>query len=366
MCRNERRVCLIPYVILFICLFVCGLLEVNGNGKLRIKFCSQKEKMVRSIYVILPTVLILFLGIFRETTVGYDSEVYRVYYWEKLETYTWKELLFNFSIDNGFYLLLKIISIFTDNWWICRAVIFVITFAMYYNGIKKDTPYPSMSLMIFCGLSMLTFTFSILRQALAGALCLHAYRQLQNGSWGKCLLLIFLASSFHKLAFMCLLMPAILFFNKKRFSGWKLIILSVLSVVTFLFAIPLIVSNYAGARYENLHYSEGGYGKLLFIIIIIIYTIYLNDLTGKSTYSMATLFNFSCCALFVQLGALQWGLLTRVTNMFTVFWCMLLPRLINNLPSRERLYHFLIVSVLFGFMFFYQMNDVDMFVFHQF
>lgn len=356
---------MIPYILLFICVFFCSLMEIYKQRDIIFKFDFVKKTM-KSLYVMLPVLLILLLGIFRETSVGYDSEVYRIYYWDRIDTYSWRELLTDFSMDNGFYLLLKVIAVFTDDWWLCRAVIFVITFGMYYRGIEKDTPYPSMSLLIFCGLSILTLSFSILRQAIAGAICLYSYRQCQKGSLTRGILLILIASTFHKLAFMCLLIPVIFIFLKKKISGLKLIVLSILSMLVFAVLIPIVSSMYADGLYENSTYSEGGFGKLFFIIVVIIYVIYLHHRTIKKALPEDAMFNISCCSLFVQLGALQWGLLTRCVSIFSVFWCMLIPQLINKLPPKERLLHFGIVAILFGFMFFYQINDVDLYIFHHF
>lgn len=357
---------MIPYILLFVCMLFCSLMEVKSQGTQILKLGFTKKRAVKSIYVILPALMILLLGFFRDAYMGYDSETYKIYYWDRVDTYSWIKLLLSFSIDNGFFLLLKVIKLFTDDWWLCRAIIFVITFGLYYKGIEKDNPYPSMALMIFCGLSMLTFSFSILRQAIAGAICVHAYHQCQKGSMFKGVLLIFLAATFHKLSFISLLIPIIFMLRKKRFSGLKLVILSILSGLLCFVLIPIVVSIYAGGRYADAHQSEGGYGKLLFIIVVIIYTSRLLYRTTEKGTSDEILFNISCCALFAQVDALQWGLFTRSVGMFSVFWCMLIPRLINKLPSKERIIHLGIVTVLFGFMFFYQMNDVDMYIFHHF
>lgn len=357
---------MIPYIILFLALFLCGFLEVSQVMKTNTSdaVCRSYPKKV---YVILPVIIILFLGIFRETTVGYDSENYYLYYWSQLDRYSWTELLTAFSTDNGFYLVLKVISLFTEDWWAARAILFVLTFLLYYVAIQKETPYPSVSLLIFVGLASLGLMFSILRQSLAGAICLFAYRQIRKGSWSKCLLLIIVAATIHKTALMCAFMLLIYFLRRRKFSGFKLILFSVLVYAIFLAVIPIMTLFYGDARYYTIAEHDGGYGMLLFMIVIFVLLGHLIRITGtQKNDELSYMFNLSSGALFIQMGALQWSLLTRSAVFFSMYWCILFPKLICCLPQRKRWQYYLLVAILFGFMFFYGWTDVEMYVMHQF
>lgn len=357
---------MIPYIILFATLLCCGLLEVNNISAFDKSGTTSKNTSKR-IYVILPIAIILFLGIFRETTVGYDSETYYIYYWSQLDNYSWKDLLTDFSIDNGFFIILKIIALFTDDWWAARAILFVMTFGLYYFAMRKESQYPTMSLIVFIGLANLGLMFSILRQALAGAICLYAYKHIQKGSWLKSLILILVAATMHKTALLGIFMLLLYFLRMKQFSGIKLILLSILSYASFFAAIPLITLLYGDSRYVGIAGNDGGYGMLLFIIVVLAFLWRLMRMTKANKDDELTyMFNLSCGSLFIQIGALQWSLLNRTVVLFSIYWCMLLPNLICQLPQRKRLQYYLIVAVLFGFMFFYQLSDVDMFVMHQF
>lgn len=355
-----------PYIILFAALLLSGFLETNKVLRLKIAGISSKF-FPKSVYAILPVVIILILGIFRETTVGYDSEAYYLYYWSQVDRYSWMELLTDFSIDNGFFLILKVIALFTDNWWAVRAILFVLTFGLYYVVIREESPYPSMSVLVFIGLSNLGLMFSILRQALAGAVCMFAYRQIRKGSWGKCLILIIVAATIHKTAFLCIFMLILYFLRMRKFSGFKLILFSILSYTVFFVSIPLITVLYANSQYVDIAKHDGGYGMLLFIIVVLALLAYLMRITEAYTDNdLSYMFNLSCGALFIQIGALQWSLLNRATVFFSIYWCMLFPKLIYCLPRRKRLQCYLIVAVLFGFMFFHQLAEAEMFLIHQF
>lgn len=357
---------MLPYICLFGCLVICAFFETNN-----VSFLGDANNLhgvrKRNGYIIVPLIIILILGVFRETTMGHDSETYYIYYWSQLDRYSWTDLLTNFSNDNGFFFILKVIAIFTDDYWVARAILFVLTFALYYTAILKESPYPTISLIVFLGLGNLGLMFSILRQALAGAICLHAYRRIRYREWVQCLVLILLAMTVHKSAILCLFMLMLYFIRAKQFSGIKLVVLSIASYLFLLIVIPIATLLYADGRYETIAMSDGGVGMLIFIILIVMLTAQLMRMTGSNKdHELKFLFNLSSGALFLQMGALQWSLLNRMVVYFSVYWCLLMPKLIYKLSRKQRIMYFFIISVLFGFLFFYQLSEVDMYVWHKF
>lgn len=357
---------MLPYICLFVCLVICAFFETNnisfsGTGNRLHSACRRNE------YIIIPLIIILFLGIFRETTVGYDSETYYTYYWSQLDRYSWTDLLTDFTNDNGFFLVLKAIAVFTDDYWVARAILFVLTFVIYYASIREESPYPTISLIIFLGLGTLGLMFSILRQALAGAICLYAYRKIRYRGWVKCLILILLAITIHKSAILCFFMLVLYFIRAKQFSGIKLVLLSIMSYLFLLIAVPIAALFYKDGRYETIRMSDGGFGMLIFIISIVVLTVHLMKKTGSNKDDeLKFLFNLSSGALFLQIGALQWSLLNRLVVYFSINWCLLIPKLIYKLPRKQRLMYFVVIAVLFGFLFFYQLGEVYMYAWHKF
>lgn len=350
------------YVVLLALLCVTALIEKNTK-----KLKADGQNKLLCFTVLFPLLLLLFLGIFREVTVGFDARTYYYNYWLRVDTYSWESLLTDFSVDNGFLLLLKAFFSYTDDWWLVRAILFFITFSLYYVTIAKETPYPSLSLIIFLGLGTLSLMFGILRQALAGAITMIAYRHLRRGARIRSLLFILIASTVHKTALLCIFMWILYFLKTKKFTGVKLVVLSVFSYGAFFAAIPLVTLLYADSRYDSIAENNGGYGMLLFIFIILTLTGHLMRLTDAyDDHESSYLFNLSCGALFIQIGALQWSLLNRTTVFFSVYWCILIPKLIAKLPRQKQWSYYFAVIALFGFMFLYQLTDVDMFVMHEF
>lgn len=356
---------MILYIVLLVMLMCGGFLEVYRKVTTENSIVSVRNKL-RIQYYAIPLVIILFLGVFREISVGYDSVSYYNSYWLQSDRYSWSDLLTNFSIDNGFYIILKLIAIFTDDYWTVRTILFLLTIIPYISFIKSESPYPTVSLLIFVGLSMLTLIFGILRQALAGAICVLAYQQIKKKSWVKCLVLILIATTIHKTAIMCALMIFIYFTRIKKVSGFRLIVLSALSYSVFAVAIPIISVLYNNGNYVGNHGSNGGYGRLLFMIVVYAIIICMFRLITEKDDDLGFLFDLSSGALIIQCGALQWALLTRTTVFFSIYWCILIPKLLYKLTQRQRVILFSILAVIFGFMFIYTIDDVNLFVMHQF
>lgn len=361
-----------PYIVLFVLLLWTAYLELVPANETRLPAAFSKPALAK-LWEILPVLMIFLLGILRETTVGHDSQGYYEYYWCMRDYYSWIKLATDFTMDNGFFAILKIIGLFTNDYWVARAVLFTITFAIYYAAIRNESPYPAMSIIVFLGLAHLGLMYGILRQALAGSLCFLAYTQIKKGSWGKCAILILIAVTIHKTAIISALMLLLYFLNKhpkiagKKFSWLQLLVLSGIVAIGVFVIVPSIAKVYNGGIYADIIAPDGGFAMLLFMIGVLLLLSYLMHITDSDEDPELTfLYNLSCGALLLQVGALQWGLLTRPTAYYSIYWCLLFPKLICKLPKHQKLFFSLIVAVMFGFMFFYQLSDVDMFVMHQF
>lgn len=158
---------MLPYIILFVLLSLGGFIEISKDKKYY--FIARKEINFYNLYLFICVAYFVALGVFRETTVGWDSDNYFTYYWNYAYNLSWKDILLRFSGDNGFYFICKLIHQFTNDYWVFRAIIFCITFLLYFYVIKKETNNVCIGLLIFMGAAQFSLIYSILRQALAGA-----------------------------------------------------------------------------------------------------------------------------------------------------------------------------------------------------
>lgn len=356
---------MVMYVVLFLVLCLASAGEIYQKRNIVLE--GKQHSVTLQVEVCIPLLLWLFLGIFRETSVGYDANNYYYNYWVPIDLFSWKQLLRNFSMDNGFFLVLKLISLFTEDYWVVRAVLFIVTFLPSYIVIRKHSPYLAMSLIIYLGNGMLGLTFGILRQALALTFVVLAYEQIYKHSRLKCLVLLLIATTIHKTAAVGILMPVLQILNEKKFSTVKMVLLSCLSYGIFTVAIPFLATFYGSGEYYGTTNNNGGYAKLLFIIMVIGIIVHLFRVTdAQKDGELVYLFNLSCAGLFVQIGALRWSLITRISGFFLIFWCILIPKLICRLPRQKRFSYYAVLVALFGAMFFSQVAEVEWFVMHQF
>lgn len=354
------------YISLLVTFGVASIFEFLQSEKI-LKIVTSRRILFFGTAAIIPFLFFVALGVFRETSVGADAKTYFFNYWLRIDDISWTKIFTDFSKDNGFYFLLKVISVVTDDWWVARAILFILSFSIYYAVIGTETPYPSVSMIIFLGIGFLGMLFGILRQVLAGAITLLAYKQSLYGAKARGILLLLLAVTFHKTSILFILAIILLKFNKNKFSMMQIIVMLGVSYVFFAAIIPFIINTYANSRYELVATSNGGFVRLLFFVMIVCVSYHLFDQTdANDDEECCFLFNISCCTLFIQMGALQWSLLTRVTNFFSVFWCLLLPKLIEKLPSEKRLLYYLIIFILFGVMYLSLLPDIGEYVIHKF
>lgn len=351
---------LIYFIVLFI-LLIFSLIEILQKAPIdnnNLDTCYKSitlNKNSEIIKRILIWFFICLIGFFRSESMGYDSNNYFIYYFNRVELYSWKELLSNFQIDNGYYLLNKLIYLITSDYWIYRGILFVIVFSLYFVFFKKESPYLALSILIFFGQANLNILFSILRQSIAGGISIYSLRQIKKKHYLRSLLIVLFASTFHKSALIMLMIFPISML-KRKLSNTKLLIISVISILFFIILLPRIVSIYAGGRYNN-YSSNGGYYILFLLAVSIIGTGIAMDRINPKDRWLILLYNIAAFTLAIQIGALQWALFTRIRNYYSVILCFLIPKLLALIPQKRRLILTLIIVVGYGFMFIYSMAD---------
>ena len=363
------------YLFLIAVLAVCGYIEISGKYERAAKYTEW-----------ISFALFLFVGVFRETTVGNDALSYDTDYFSVANRWKWGSLLTDFSKDNGFMLLTKIIRVYTDDYWGYRAILFTLTLTLYFCAIRENSNYVSVSLFIFAGLSNLGLMLGILRQALAGAICFFSYGFLKREKEIPYALLVLLAATMHKTALICLLYLPLRWFVKKRFSPLIFVFGIWMSLLVGYSILPVAVKLYANGGYVNSMITDGGEKLFLAINVLIGSVMFFasdtvwhkgkfgNLLTPakadeKYFYDTehAFQFNVASSSVFVQTIAMVfWGLLTRMRTYLSIYWVLLLPEAIEKLPQKRKILFFIGLILAFGVMIYFSLNDVDYFVLHKF
>jgi hypothetical protein len=137
----------------------------------------------------------------------------------------------NYNI--GFSYLLKLIFVLTDGdyqWLITIISLFVML--SYMRFIRKYSPSPIQSILLFLGLLYYTFLFDALKQALAMSILLFAFDAIIDKKPIKFIIITLIASAFH---FPALVFLPAYWIGRMKIGRGYIVILAVLLIITYYF-----------------------------------------------------------------------------------------------------------------------------------
>lgn len=192
---------MVPYIALFAVIICCCFLEVGVGRK---KFI-QKDYWLRRIITSICFSSVLLFGVLRDENMGVDTVSYYTWYFLLSDELSWNEVLFNIKRDVGFVILSKVICMYTDSYWVWRAVVYTICISLYFVSFYKKAKYVSVAVFLFCATTSWEMSLYIFRQSMAMGICLLGYVLFGSRKMmARFGFMIILATFFHKTALLCL------------------------------------------------------------------------------------------------------------------------------------------------------------------
>ena len=302
---------LLLVIVLITFMFLVFKIDVKNN-----------KKYLMTIFIILT----LFLGI-RGENVGLDMGNYNEFFVSTLNN-NWNHLFLYYNFEIGFKIYTKLITLFTDNFRIYIFITALISITGIYYYIKENSKNYFSSIFIFVTFNYYIYLFCTLRQAMAVSILLLAYNFLKKNNNIKFLLLVILATFFHKTAIVFL----VLFLAKKIPYNIKLITIYIVScLLLFIFKVPLInfFTNLLYSQYIDYGDMSGsGYTMIIFLFAIVIAICYIFRFKGKENNKM--LIYMLLLSIPFQILSTEQGLVARIVLYFTHSLIILLPNFIEQ------------------------------------
>lgn len=310
---------------------------------------SDKGTIIRRIVFIALYIDILLPGILRSPSMGVDTNNYLVHYFEEASNYNWWDFLYRFDKDNGFFILIRLIKLFTNDYRTFRAIVYFITITLYFVVFYKHSKCISISsLFLFCSMNWLFY--SIIRQGLAMACCIVAKEFYKNNKNISSYILFAIGITIHKSAVICILpiffMEAKKKWKKTVFSTTFIIGVCITSAIAFWLLLPIFRKYYLGGSYFNTQ-RVGGYNLLTLLVLIVLGLGHhiRKDMSDDSM--LACDYNFYALQLAIQIGAIMWPLLTRIRFFYADSLTLILPKLImNKKKTSKKIYMYIILSAI--------------------
>ncbi|MCH1941239.1 EpsG family protein [Holdemania massiliensis] len=308
------------------------------------------------IYIILTTVSAIRLN------TGSDFYNYYTYFNQINENFSSiKEVLF--QSQGGYWILSYIIKIFTDYQYAIFVVIAILSYAYLFYIIRKESDDPSCTLLCYLFLGYYAYSNNILKQYIAMMFVMSAYLNFNDKNYFKCLILSFLAVSFHYSAGIILIVMFLAKNIKPTFGKYRAAILAgiagavSLNLILTIF-IKIIPSASGYAKY--LDWRRSGQLRLIAAVIgmSIIYALltflvlkYKDKIKTKNERRYKEII-FLIIGLCINIISIRQWIINRIAIYFYQFIILILPTMLGVLKSKERKK---VKIVLYTLMFLYMM-----------
>lgn len=221
--------------------------------------------------------LILFAGL-RNRSVGTDTGNYIGW----LKVITSLDSVWSFPVEKGFTFLVLIASQLSNNYAILLTFIALICVICYLLTIIHLIPRYETALFLFITLGSYTFFFNGARQGIAVAICFLALRFLLERKAMSYMLLVLLATFFHKTAIIAL--P--LYYLASNQVGWKQIIAVIFCSAIMAISISMfsqLAASFIDEKYATYGQEGEGGGLIKTLFLLGQATLFLFFLRQAST-----------------------------------------------------------------------------------
>lgn len=312
----------------------------------------NKTKSNLFIIYISFTIIILFQS-FRKWTVGIDIVTYLSFF-ERLSTGSMMDFSAEFyTIETGFLIYNKFIAWFTSDNQIFLAIVSASIFIPIGYMIYKNSLNLYLSIIALITLGIFNFTFSGIRQSIAIAVAFLGYEFIKKRKWFWFVLIVLLASTFHKSALIFL--PAYplyyLKINKKHF-------LLVLGIIVFVFVFKsFLLKFFVSSVFEKYDSSEllvstGAY--TMFFIMLLIYSVSIFVQRKKEfSVKLNACSNYMLVAVIIQIAASESQVAMRAGYYYFIFIALLLPEIMATFKDKKVRDGLVFITVVMCVAFYY-------------
>lgn len=340
---------LLLYIVLFSA--SAGLLAIG---------IKRSNSLIRFMAVSIP---ILLVGL--RVDVGTDYDSYVLLY-HKFSDMSYSDILATTgdgSLEIGYFSLIKLASIFTNDAWLMFMLAAILTIGIAYMAIKRLSPKNIPLAFLLYLLILVPFVMNGIRQGIAVSIVFFAYSYIIRGKPVKYIVTILVASLFHTSALALLPLYLLRFITvKKRIDAPFTLMLSILLGTLTVILIPVILAfiSVIPALSVYLRYEgwETGIGRLtLFLMAALAITVIVSY--RRLTYNYPTM-QLMAAIFFLEFASVFLGGISAAFLRMSFYFAIGGLVYMANIPSifskdTRRIIQFIIIlyGVLYFTYFFY-------------
>lgn len=297
---------------------------------IRIRGLSYQKKNRNALlfFFVVYTLLIAL----RHEHIGTDTSSYMKYF-KQYARMDWDQIRY-VQYERGYIYFNKLISLLSEDPQFYLAVVAVVASAMIYPTYRRLHRDTSLTIVLFCVLSIFVMSFSGIRQMIAIAMGVVAYEFTRKKQLLPFILMVLVAVSFHSSAFILAFMYPL--YHVRITKKWLIAVIPILAMVFALnepifSVLGLILERYT--RFESEINNTGAYTMLLlFAAFAVMSFLFPNE--EKLSDEVIGLRNFLLLSVLIQMFAPLHTLAMRMNYYYIVFIPLLLPKIIEARSER--------------------------------
>ncbi|MBZ6527593.1 EpsG family protein [Aerococcaceae bacterium DSM 111021] len=307
----------------------------------------EKKQAITYLCIIFMFLLLFVVSAFRgDFTTDYKNYTYLFNLYNQFDFF--ETFKIGQAQEFGFVFLSRFIGLFTDNALYLFIVTSFIILSGHFKQFIKDSPYLWLSILLFTTIGSFYTSFNIIRQILAATIIFSGSKYLYERKIMKYILVVIIASLFHKTAF--IMIPFYFILNFK-FSLKNLIVMffGASIVMLYLNSILAFFQKYFYTIYDESSYGMTGFSfsnalipcTLLIFSIIYEKNINFNNIKERIWFNAVTFYAF-----FNILG-LQVQMIERFSEYFAPYALLLIPQIFNKMVRNEKkVLYFIVLLIL--------------------
>ena len=318
---------MLAYLLLIFIPLLTGTVIRLTNGR-RFDLSSHRTLPVSLFFLIL-----FFMLSLRAFSVGIDTPVYKNMF-QRLIRYNFFSA-YTDHIEYGFFVVCKLVSLIGLDFRGLLILIALFTLIVICRAFTEDDAYCFLKIILFANLSVFSLMFSALRQTIAIAIGLIAFRYVRQKKIIPFALCVIAAILFHKSAFMLVLLYPFYYIRIKRNN---LIVALLIIVLVFILNQPIfsLLSSFLSEIYPFAKVgSTGAYNMILLLLGLFVFCFIVPSEESLSNDTIA-MRNYLFLALCVQLFAPLHSLAMRLNYYYLIFIPMLIPDVLKHASPKMK------------------------------
>lgn len=296
----------------------------------------RKSKRNNIIFLVLSSLAMIVVAYLRADTVGIDYKQYEAYFYQ-VHDGGWNFLISpanGYRIEPGYSLLNYFVSLFTRDVHIFMLVVAVLVVTLTAVLLYRVSPIPWIGMFVFASFGFYGNSLSFIRQCIAIAVYLYSIEYIKKKKFVPYLLIILLASTFHK---SMLIMVPVYFIARIPVSWKSLLTWSGLAAAVVALSWPIfnLVTKYVYQYYatnQGLYYMMGRDWQTAAIPVATTAVILiLKPFILRRDQTNTVLINLSVFSGLLYLMTCQHFLFQRFGMMFFTTVVLLIPELFASI-----------------------------------